>query len=72
VTCATSYVDLRSVDGVTLPTFREAAERRGLLESDNTLDECLTERALLQMPSARRQLFAIIMVYCEPSYVVVL
>ncbi|PWZ33301.1 ATP-dependent DNA helicase PIF1 [Zea mays] len=72
VTCATSYVDLRTVDGVTLPTFREAAERRGLLESDNTLDECLTERALFQMPSALRRLFATILVYCEPSDVAVL
>ncbi|AQL05029.1 hypothetical protein ZEAMMB73_Zm00001d046797, partial [Zea mays] len=69
---AISYVDLRTVDGVTLPTFREAAERRGLLESDNTLDECLTERALFQMPSALRRLFATILVYCEPSDVVVL
>ncbi|ONL92436.1 hypothetical protein ZEAMMB73_Zm00001d027245, partial [Zea mays] len=72
VTGATSYVGLRTVDGVTLPTFREAAERRGLLESDNTLDECLTERALFQMPSALRRLFATILVYCEPSDVAVL
>jgi ATP-dependent DNA helicase PIF1 len=72
VTGATSYVDLRTMDGVTLPTFREAAERRGLLESDNTLDDCLTERALFQMPSALRRLFATILVYCEPSDVAVL
>ncbi|PWZ32213.1 60S ribosomal protein L2, mitochondrial [Zea mays] len=72
VTGATSYVDLRTIDGVTLPTFREAAKRRGLLESDNTLDECLTERALFQMPSTLRQLFATILVYCEPSDVAVL
>ncbi|ONM40046.1 hypothetical protein ZEAMMB73_Zm00001d044149 [Zea mays] len=72
VTGATSYVDLRTVDGVMLPTFREAAERRGLLESDNTLDECLTERALFQIPSALCRLFATILVYCEPSDVVVL
>ncbi|PWZ13684.1 ATP-dependent DNA helicase PIF1 [Zea mays] len=72
VTGATSYVDLRTIDGVTLPTFCEAAERRGLLESDNTLDECLTERALFQMPSALRRLFATILVYCEPSDVAVL
>lgn len=65
-------MDLRTVDGVTLPTFREAAERRGLLESDNTLDDCLTEHALFQMPSALRQLFATILVYCEPSDVAVL
>ncbi|ONM17173.1 hypothetical protein ZEAMMB73_Zm00001d003578 [Zea mays] len=72
VTGATSYVDLRTIDGVTLPTFREAAERRGLLESDNTLDDCLTERALFQMPSTLRRLFATILVYCEPSDVAVL
>ncbi|AQK75317.1 hypothetical protein ZEAMMB73_Zm00001d018231 [Zea mays] len=72
VTGATSYVDLRTVDGLTLPTFHEAAERRGLLESDNTLDECLTERALFQMPSALRRLFATLLVYCEPSDVAVL
>ncbi|PWZ11729.1 ATP-dependent DNA helicase PIF1 [Zea mays] len=72
VTGAASYVDLRTVDGVTLPTFREAIERRGLLELDNTLDECLTERALFQMPSALRWLFDTILVYCEPSDVAVL
>ncbi|ONM53446.1 hypothetical protein ZEAMMB73_Zm00001d019636 [Zea mays] len=72
VTGAASYVDLRTVDGVTLPTFREAAERRGLLESDNTLDECLTERAVFQMPLSLRRLFATILVYCEPSDVAVL
>jgi ATP-dependent DNA helicase PIF1 len=72
MTGAASYVDLRTVDGVTLPTFCEAAERRGLLESDNTLDECLTERALFQMPSALQRLFSTILVYCEPSNVVVL
>eukprot|EP00267_Zea_mays_P051497 XP_020404453.1 uncharacterized protein LOC109944185 [Zea mays] len=43
VTGATSYVDLRTVDGDTLPSFREAAQRRGLLEADNTIDECLNE-----------------------------
>jgi ATP-dependent DNA helicase PIF1 len=54
VTGVASYVDIRIDDGVTLLTFHEAAERRGLLESDNTLDECLTERALFQMPSMLR------------------
>jgi primosomal protein N' len=72
VTGTASYVDLRTIDGVTLLTFREATERRGLLELDNTLDECLTERALFQMPSALRWLFATILVYCEPNDVAVL
>ena len=43
VTGATSFANLRMVDGEILPTFREAAERRGLIKADNTLDECLTE-----------------------------
>ncbi|ONM06552.1 hypothetical protein ZEAMMB73_Zm00001d032987 [Zea mays] len=67
VTGATSYEDLRTVDGDTLPSFREAAQRRGLLEADNTIDECLNEAALYQMPSALRRLFAMILVFCEPN-----
>jgi hypothetical protein len=46
VTGATSYEHLRTVDGVLLPSFREAAERRGLIEEDNTLDEYLTKATL--------------------------
>uniref|UniRef100_K4A156 ATP-dependent DNA helicase n=1 Tax=Setaria italica TaxID=4555 RepID=K4A156_SETIT len=64
---ATSYRDLRTVVGVLLPSFREAAERRGLIEEDNTLDECLTENSLFHMPSSLRRLFAIILVFCEPN-----
>ncbi|EEE60808.1 hypothetical protein OsJ_14407 [Oryza sativa Japonica Group] len=72
VTGATCYEDLRTVDGKILPSFREAAERRGLIEADNTLEECLTEAELLQMPSSLRRLFATILVFCEPSDVRVL
>ena len=42
---ATSFECLRTVDGKILPTFREAVERRGLIEEDNTL-----KRALLRQP----------------------
>ena len=70
VTGATSYADLRTVDGDTLPSFREAAQMRGLLEADDTIDECLNEAAIYQMPSALRRLFATILVYCEPNDVV--
>ncbi|XP_062208999.1 uncharacterized protein LOC133910713 [Phragmites australis] len=66
VTGATSFANLRMVDGEILPTFREAAERRGLIEADNTLDECLTEAELFHMPPSLRRLFATILVFCEP------
>jgi ATP-dependent DNA helicase PIF1 len=54
VTGATSYANLRTVDGDTLPSFREAAQRRGLLEADDTIDECLNEAAIYQMPPVRQ------------------
>jgi hypothetical protein len=49
---ATSFTDLRMVSGELLPTFREATERRGLIEADNTLHEGLTEATLWMMPYA--------------------
>ncbi|WVZ85979.1 hypothetical protein U9M48_032832 [Paspalum notatum var. saurae] len=66
---ATSFEDLRIVDGEIVPSFREAAERRGLIEADNTLDDCLAEAETFQMPSALRRLFATILVHCEASNV---
>uniref|UniRef100_K3Y1E1 ATP-dependent DNA helicase n=1 Tax=Setaria italica TaxID=4555 RepID=K3Y1E1_SETIT len=62
----TCYEELRTIDGQILPSFREAAERRGLIEADNTLDDCLTEVELFRMPSLLRRLFAMILVFCEP------
>jgi ATP-dependent DNA helicase PIF1 len=69
VTGATSYADLRTIYGNTLPSFHEATERRGLLEADGIIDECLNEAGLYQMPSVVRRLFATILVYCEPNNV---
>ena len=51
---------------VLFSSFCEAIERRGLIEEDNTLDECLTEATLFQMPSSLRRLFATILVFCKP------
>ena len=62
-----SFEDLKTVDGVLCDTFREAAERRGLIEADNTLDECLTESEQFAMPASLRRLFATILVFCEPG-----
>ena len=64
---ATSFEDLKTVDGQLMPNFREAAEKRGLIEADNTLDDCMTEAELFRMPSSLRRLFATILVFCEPS-----
>jgi ATP-dependent DNA helicase PIF1 len=41
ITGTTSYQRLRMVDSVIQPTFQEAVEKRGLIEEDTTLDDCL-------------------------------
>ncbi|XP_020194319.1 uncharacterized protein [Aegilops tauschii subsp. strangulata] len=55
------------MDGVVCGSFREAAERLGLIEADNTLDDCLTEAEQWAMPCSLRRLFATILVHCEPG-----
>jgi hypothetical protein len=62
---ATSFEDLRTVSGTTYSTFREACEKRGLVETDKSHDDCLNEAFTFQMPFALRRLFATILVFCE-------
>ena len=63
----TSFEDLKTVDGVTASSFRESALLYGLLEYDNSLEQCLQEASLYQMPYTLRPLFATILVYCKPN-----
>nr|XP_040258798.1 uncharacterized protein LOC109744994 [Aegilops tauschii subsp. strangulata] len=62
-----SYEDLLTVDGRLCGSFRETAKRLGLIEADNTLDDCLTEAEQWAMPCSLRRLFATILVHCEPG-----
>ena len=64
---ATSYKDLRTVAGVTYSTFREACEKRGLIETYKSIDDCLTKATTFQMSCALRRLFATILVFCEAT-----
>ncbi|KAG6720710.1 hypothetical protein I3842_03G074600 [Carya illinoinensis] len=52
-----------TVDGVVAPTFREAATMHGLLQRDSSLQDCLHEASLYQMPSSLRRLFATILLW---------
>ena len=63
---ATSFDDLKAIDGETCPTFRDACRKRGLLEDDNQYSLALQEAAISQMPSQIRTLYAIILTNCEP------
>ena len=64
---ATSFENLRTVAGIMYPTFRETCEKRGLIERDQTIDDCLSEATTFQMPAALRRLFATILVFCEAT-----
>ncbi|KAG7987410.1 hypothetical protein I3843_03G132500 [Carya illinoinensis] len=58
-----SFEDLRIVDGVVAPTFREATTMHGLLQRDSSLEDCLHEASLYQMPYSLRRLFATILLW---------
>jgi PIF1-like helicase/Helitron helicase-like domain at N-terminus len=62
-----SFADLRTYDGMTYETFKEACLARGLLEDDTEWNNCLTQATTFSMPSTLRQLFATILVFGNPS-----
>jgi hypothetical protein len=63
----TSFEDLRTVDGVVHPTFKDAAKARGLLADDDEWDACLLEASSFRMPKQIRQLFATLLVFETPT-----
>ncbi|XP_021835605.2 uncharacterized protein [Spinacia oleracea] len=62
-----SFQHLRTVKGIVYPTFREAAEKQGLMENDASIRECLLEASNSKMPSSLRKLFVTLLVYCQPT-----
>ena len=63
---ATSFEDLCTLDGVLLPTFKEACKQRGLLVDDQEWIQCLDEAADMQLGSQLHVLFATILHHCTP------
>ncbi|KAL6196751.1 hypothetical protein ACLB2K_032365 [Fragaria x ananassa] len=61
------FEDIRKVDGITQPTFKKAAEQRGLLEDDQSIRQCLREASNIRMSSSLRRLFVTILVYYMPQ-----
>jgi hypothetical protein len=61
----TSFNDLKEVNGTTCTTYREACERRGLLEHDQHWEKTMREASESQMPNSLRHLFCIIVTTCS-------
>jgi PIF1-like helicase/Helitron helicase-like domain at N-terminus len=65
----TSFQALRTLaDGTVCATYREACQRRGLLEGDAHWDNSLREASLVHLAPAIRSLFAVILTQCAPSH----
>ncbi|GMF51296.1 unnamed protein product [Phytophthora fragariaefolia] len=64
-----SFEHLRTVNGVTYETYRQAALRLGYLEDDAEWISCMREAAEFRMPYQLRQLFTTILVYSQVAEV---
>jgi hypothetical protein len=64
---AQGYEDLRTVHHVVYSTFKEAAKALGLLDDDQEWIRCMEEAVTYAMPTALRQLFATILIFCNPT-----
>ena len=61
----TCFDDVRTFEGAVCPTFRDAANKQGLLEDDAHWNATLGEAAVVQSPMRLRSLFAIMLRSCE-------
>ena len=57
-----SFEDLRTINGEILESYQEVCRSLGLLQDDREWDEALTH-----MPSALRELYVTILMFCMPS-----
>ena len=65
---AISFESLRTINGHLFEKFEDAVRALGLLDEENhEFDKCLKEAALYGMPSQLRQLFASILLFCDPT-----
>ena len=62
---AVSFQSLRTVNDVVYETFKAAASTRGLLESDEEWNRCLTDGGTFLMPRQLREMFAYICCFCQ-------
>eukprot|EP00794_Sanderia_malayensis_P017120 gene17120-biopygen14739 len=66
-TGVTSFEEMRTVDGITHDTLKNAAKAMSLLDDDAEHRRCLTEAIIISMPAQMRQLFATLILFQTPS-----
>jgi len=65
--CAKGFDDAMTIEGIKYNSYKEAAAKLGLVDDDYECDACLKEAVGFKMPYQLRQLFASIIVYCQPA-----
>ncbi|XP_060878261.1 uncharacterized protein LOC132950734 [Metopolophium dirhodum] len=63
----TSFECLKTVNGVIKETYQAAFHARGLLENDDHWENTLREASLSQCLIKMRELFVVILLFCQPS-----
>ncbi|XP_050056156.1 uncharacterized protein LOC126549818 [Aphis gossypii] len=63
----TSFSDLKTVNGILYNTFQSACNVLRLLEDDNHWNNTLNEASLSDSPSKLRELFTVMLVFCQLS-----
>ncbi|GBC01418.1 hypothetical protein RclHR1_04190002 [Rhizophagus clarus] len=63
---ASSFDDLKTVEGHICGSFKEACIHLGLLQDDAEWDACLSEASCVRMGQQLRLLFVIILIFCQP------
>ncbi|KAK9669021.1 hypothetical protein RND81_13G103600 [Saponaria officinalis] len=64
---ATSYADIRTVNGVIYPTYKAACAALGLLDRDDEWNIALNEAATWSTAHQHRDLFVTLLLFCEVS-----
>jgi hypothetical protein len=63
---ATSFENLRTMDGIHHPTFQATCGALGLLQDDQKWDACLREACIDHDAARLKKLFVILLLFCSP------
>lgn len=64
---ATSFEDVRTVNGVIYNTYKEACFHHGLLEGDDEWHQAIKDASVHQTGAQLRELFVTLLLFCDVS-----
>ena len=64
---ATSFTDLKTIQGATYDSFQECCYKLGLLDNDAEKDATMEEATAIRFGPQLRLAFATILIYCRPA-----